>query len=180
MKKLFVVLSITLGLSSLPNVVNAAQPNDAKAKSGSGSIEVETKGGPASPPADAYTGYAATAVDPNCYSYWWLSGNHTWNWKWYVLYSWNDLNATTWTSYGTAAASCNIPLVSNWLRTQGSNRGATFNAAVNKTEYNVSTSTAYNKVTGSLNTAASVCGALVNHSAYAFGVQLNAVSRSGC
>lgn len=84
------------------------------------------------------------------------------------------------TSYGSATGSCNIPLVSDWLKTEGRNNGASFVANFNKTEYNVSTSSAYDKVTATGLNAAFVCGARVVHTAYKSGVQWYNVSTSGC
>ena len=172
------LISTAVVAMSCTSVVNAAPPTSGKIKveSGGGHSEVSSLAGQAATPQDADSAFVAQG----CYDQWWLSGNHSWNWKSYALYSWNELTATTWTRYGTATAPCDIPLVSDWLRTKGNNRGATFNAAVDKTQYNVSTSSAYDKVTGTRSTAANVCGASVTHTAYKSGVQWNAFSRSGC
>lgn len=172
------IASLALIAGTLSSATYAASGNTQKheTKSGSGSVEVESRGGLAAVPADAVPNFVATG----CYDYWWVTGAHTWNYRNFYYTSWNDLSAQTQTSYGSSTGSCNIPVVSDWLRTQGNNRGAQLNAVVDKTAYNVSTSTAYDKVNSSGQSAASVCGAQVTHTAYKSGVQWFTTTKDGC
>lgn len=182
-KRIFLAATVSVALigGSMVNFALAAPPNGkgGKQTGGEGGTEIEAAVGPAEMPADADPNFTAQG----CYDIWYISGKHSWKWGSTSTTSWNELSATSYATTGTTSGSCGYPYRVDWLRTQGTNVGAVdsnHNATVNKTEYNVSTSTAYKKVTVTGPSASGVCGARATHTASKNGTQASYWTYSGC
>jgi len=58
-------------------------------------------------PADAMPEFSAQG----CYDWWWITGDHTYSWKWALLYSKASISGKSYTRYGTSTGPCDVPLV---------------------------------------------------------------------
>jgi len=114
-----IALLITAGLIAASNPAMAAGKENSPVdlpdaaqkgviKSGMGSEEVsQSQFSNGDMPSTVMPEFSAQS----CYSNWWISGSHTYKWKWAYFYSEAEVYAKTWTRYGSSTGPCAISLI---------------------------------------------------------------------
>lgn len=112
-------------------------------------------------------------------NYWWVNGKHTWSWSGLAYIGIKvNLNASSWTTYGTSTGSCGLPLIVDRLKVEASTAGGTFIITARNTLYNVSSVSASNTFYGLATSPP--CGGRSYHEAYKSGITWYVFAKSGC
>jgi hypothetical protein len=122
----------------------------------------------------------STALINSC-TRWWLHGKHRYSWRWYGIYGWNKISASSQTTYANKNGSCGIPLVVDQISVKGNTfKLSGSSATVNKTAYNTDYVSDSGKGHWVGNKGGRTCGASVLHKATKYGVTWKVTTRSGC